>query len=178
MAGLLSTRIVRNLSIENIRPSRPTRCCLKSTGPRDEHRTAIATRTSRGMREISRSEDDRTSSVRLRTCWRAWMRSAVTGGPAVSHRVASGSNVVCMYAALMVVLPLFWFPARLPLLTLVALPVLPLVVVAALRSATPGVVRSGLERPLVVVLLATCLAAAPVADWQLGLPKLLGVAFG
>jgi len=82
------------------------------------------------------------------------------------------------YAALMLVLPLFWFPARLPLLTLAALPVLPLVVVAALRSATSGVVRSGLERPLMVVLLATCLAAAPVADWQLGLPKLLGMAFG
>ena len=78
-------------------------------------------------------------------------------------------------AALM---PLFFFPWRWPALTLVALFAIPLAWVLRWRRTGQLTARTGMEAPLVYVLLATCLATVPITDWQLGLPKLLGMVLG
>jgi len=81
-------------------------------------------------------------------------------------------------AALALLAPLFWFPWRWPCLTLAALAVIPVCWAAAWRSRGHFVSRGGLEAKLVFVLLATCVATIPIVDWQLGLPKVLGMALG
>lgn len=80
-------------------------------------------------------------------------------------------------ALLAVLVPIFWFPLRMPILTLAVLPVLPmlwLIRVRTRRQLRP----SGLEPPLVYVLLATCLASLPVFQPDLAVPKILGMALG
>ncbi len=81
-------------------------------------------------------------------------------------------------AVLATILPLFWFPWRWPLLTLAALPVIPILWAIRRRGHSRPARIPGMGLPLVCVLLATCLACIPIADWQAGLPKVLGMALG
>jgi putative inorganic carbon (HCO3(-)) transporter len=85
-------------------------------------------------------------------------------------RFAQASGPVALLALLV---PVLWFPWRWPLLTLAALPLVAL----PLLIPWPGR-RTGLEAPLAGVLVATCVATVPITDWQLGLPKVLGMALG
>jgi putative inorganic carbon (HCO3(-)) transporter len=85
--------------------------------------------------------------------------------------------LVVEWLALGLATPIFWFPQRLPLLTGLALLVIPVSWLARLRAGRLGR-RSGVELPLVGLLLATCLASVPVFDASLAAPKLLGVALG
>jgi putative inorganic carbon (hco3(-)) transporter len=74
--------------------------------------------------------------------------------------------------------PIFWFPWRWPLLTLAVLPIIPVLWVALWRSDRGHLRAPGATVALLLVTLATCVATIPIADWRLGLPKVLGVAIG
>jgi putative inorganic carbon (hco3(-)) transporter len=101
-------------------------------------------------------------------------RPARTFGTRQLARVATLGPV----AVLALVVPVMWFPWHLPLLTLLALPLIALSLPLSWSLHKHLSARSGLEAPLVYVLLATCLSTVPVTDGQLGLPKLLGMALG
>lgn len=97
--------------------------------------------------------------------------SSVTIGP----RPARLAPLVEL-AALAVLTPVFWFPLRVPLVTLVALPVLPAIWLWRARGTAQP--TTGLQAPLIYVLFAASLSMLPVIDVQLALPKLLGIALG
>jgi O-antigen ligase len=80
--------------------------------------------------------------------------------------------------ALVLMLPLIWFPFRWADLSAIPLLVLPSAWLVRLRTTGRIGAGTGLEGPLVWVLAFTCVTALPVSDWQLGLPKLLGMAYG
>lgn len=71
-----------------------------------------------------------------------------------------------------------WNPGRWPGLALCALALIPLVWLATFRYRRWLSGRTGLEEPLVFVLLATCVATVPIVDWRLGAPKVMGMAVG
>lgn len=73
---------------------------------------------------------------------------------------------------------LFWFPWRWPVATLAAFMVVPLVCFLALRRGVSLVPSRSFTRPLLLLLLSTCLATIPIVDWRLGLPKVLGMVLG
>ena len=73
--------------------------------------------------------------------------------------------------------PVLWFPWRWPVLTVVALVALALAAGVICLDARKTV-RSGLEAPLLYVLLATSVATIPIVNWRLGMPKVLGIAAG
>jgi O-antigen ligase len=74
--------------------------------------------------------------------------------------------------------PVFWFPFRWPILTLLALPVIPILWMLRLRRRDPLVALPSVEWPLLGVLAATCLASTPDFDAALAAPKVLGMAIG
>lgn len=100
---------------------------------------------------------------RLGADWRTWLRLAREHPELLAVAIAT---------------PVFWFPFRVPALTVLAMALLPLSLVLAWRLRAHLTARTGLEPPLVYVLVAVCLACLPVTDWQLGLPKVLGMALG
>jgi hypothetical protein len=96
---------------------------------------------------------------------------------AAQHEATEVEGIDLVSLGLLVVLvPVFWFPWRVPILTLLALPLVPLVWLFRRRRGKSIAAATGLEWPLVGLLLASCVSSMAVVDWQLGLPKLLGIA--
>lgn len=75
-------------------------------------------------------------------------------------------------------IPIWWFPWRWPLVTAMSLPAIPVVWLWAWRSTGQLTARTGIEPPLVYVFFATVVATIPIVDWELGLPKVLGMVTG
>ena len=99
--------------------------------------------------------------------------------PPADRRLPRGRWLVAgaQLAAIVLLIPVFWFPLRWPALTLVSLPLLPALWVLRLRA---GCWRPPMDvlAPLCFVLLAAAMAMVPVLDVELALPKLLGIALG
>lgn len=85
--------------------------------------------------------------------------------------------MLCL-GVLLALVPILWFPWRWPALTLAALMAVPAVWLVGRLVGGRSAGRSRLEAPLFYVLLATALATLPIVDWQLGLPKVLGMVLG
>lgn len=81
-------------------------------------------------------------------------------------------------AGLFLVAPAFWFPWKSPAITLLLLPVIPAIWLAAWYLRRRVVLTASLGWPLLCTLIASVVATTPVIDWQLGLPKVLGIALG
>ncbi len=152
-----STTIERNLNIWKVSPLRPTRSCVKITGPPSSSLMKSATTRNSGISSTSAIPDTQKSKARFNTClppsncgistWmrgrpstgRKWMR-----GPATSvSRDASTSSVAvpssCQASRRMKSRPLTGCPATITVST----PSRAAASATPVRSATTGTSRSG-----------------------------------